>query len=97
MIICRNMSLIAKVLDTMINLDNIQLIRLKERFVQSPSAGGWRDCMLCFWVESIANKGIRHICEVQLVHKELLTARKGLPGHVIYNHARNAPLIVLLR
>ena len=87
MIICRNMTLIAKILDAIMNLESIRVVRMKERFIQCPSAGGWRDCMLCFWV---ANEGIKHICEIQLVHNELLTARKGLPGHVIYNHARNA-------
>ena len=32
----------------------------------------------------------RHICEIQLVHRELMTARKGLPGHAIYSRVRNA-------
>ena len=31
-----------------------------------------------------------HICEVQLVHETMLTARQGLPGHAIYNKVRNA-------
>jgi hypothetical protein len=30
-----------------------------------------------------------HICEIQVVHHELLVARKGLPGHSIYNAVRN--------
>ena len=32
----------------------------------------------------------QHICEIQLVHRQLLTARKGLPGHAVYNRVRNA-------
>ena len=40
-----------------------------------------------YYVASDANK---HVCEVQLVHSSLLTARKGLPGHVIYGVVRNA-------
>ena len=32
----------------------------------------------------------QHVCEIQLVHNQLLTARKGLSGHVIYNIVRNA-------
>ena len=32
----------------------------------------------------------KHVCEMQLVHSSLLTARKGLPGHAIYNVVRNA-------
>ena len=32
----------------------------------------------------------KHICEVQLVHNMMMTARKGLPGHAVYNRVRNA-------
>lgn len=52
----------------------IQLVRVKERFFDAPSPGGWRDCMLCFYFQSDEH---RHICEVQVVHRSLLTARKG--------------------
>ena len=40
-----------------------------------------------YYVASDANK---HVCEVQLVHRSLLTARRGLPGHVIYGVVRNS-------
>ena len=52
----------------------IHLVRVKERFFEAPSSGGWRDCMLCFYFQSDEH---RHICEVQVVHRSLLTARKG--------------------
>ena len=36
------------------------------------------------------NGGSEHVCELQLVHRSMLTARKGLPGHDVYNRVRNA-------
>ena len=30
------------------------------------------------------------MCEVQVAHEMMLTARKGLPGHAIYSIVRNA-------
>ena len=36
------------------------------------------------------NGGSKHVCELQLVHRSMLTARKGLPGHDVYNRVRNA-------
>ena len=62
------------------------VVRVKDRF-KHPSGGGWRDVMINFYV---VGDGAKHVCEVQLVHKSLLTARKGLPGHVIYGVVRNA-------
>jgi len=62
------------------------VVRVKDRF-KHPSGGGWRDVMINFYVVS---DGTKHVCEVQLVHKSLLTARKGLPGHIIYGVVRNA-------
>lgn len=62
------------------------VVRVKDRF-KHPSGGGWRDVMINFYV---VGDGVKHVCEVQLVHKSLLTARKGLPGHVIYGVVRNA-------
>ena len=38
----------------------------------------------------VANDANKHVCEVQLVHRSLLTARRGLPGHKIYAVVRNA-------
>ena len=62
------------------------VVRVKDRF-KHPSGGGWRDVMINFYV---VGDGAKHVCEVQLVHKSLLTARKGLPGHIIYGVVRNA-------
>ena len=62
------------------------VVRVKDRF-KHPSGGGWRDVMINYYV---VIDGAKHVCEVQLVHKSLLTARKGLPGHIIYGVVRNA-------
>ena len=34
------------------------------------------------------------VCELQIVHETMLSARAGLPGHAIYNRVRNASEIV---
>ena len=65
----------------------IVLRRVKDRFLKSPSAGGWRDCMVNFHLKDDPYK---HICEIQLVHKTMMTARAGLPGHAVYNRVRTA-------
>ena len=65
----------------------ITRVRSKDRFDAMPTAGGWRDYQLTFYFNDDPN---RHICEVQVVHRDLLMARKGLPGHAIYGKVRNA-------
>ena len=35
-------------------------------------------------------RGDGHCCEVQICHHMMLTARKGLPGRIIYGRVRNA-------
>ena len=37
-----------------------------------------------------AKQTCRVICELQIVHEGMMTARKGLPGHIIYNRVRTA-------
>ena len=87
MVECPNMEVITRILSNLHRSETIELVRMKDRFCVKASPGGWRDCMVCFVVKDDPNK---HICEVQLVHHDLLTARKGLPGHSVYNRARNA-------
>ena len=70
----------------------VKVVRIKDRF-SKPSAGGWRDLMINFVVVSGSDDGvdaIRHVCEVQVAHEMMLTARKGLPGHEVYAVQRNA-------
>ena len=82
MLQCSTMGDIAKLVKRLGQSQDIVVTRVKDRFIRSPSAGGWRDCMINFYVKSDPNK---HICEVQLVHRSMMTARKGLPGHSVYN------------
>ena len=56
----------------------IVIVRVKDRFFGIMSAGGWKDIMINF----VLAGGPAHVCEVQIVHSQLLTARKGLPGHI---------------
>ena len=87
MVECPDMERVAHVLSNLGRSEAIELVRMKDRFFAEPSPGGWRDCMVCFVLKDDPHK---HVCELQLVHNDLLTARKGLPGHSIYNRARNA-------
>ena len=65
---------------------HISIVRIKDRFSR-PSAGGWADAMLNFY---FTDDPSRHICEVQVVHEHLMTARAGLGGHGIYGKGRSA-------
>jgi len=67
--------------------DDIVLVRVKDRFVEQPSHGGWRDLMINFY---LADDPRQHICEVQVVLEKMLVARKGLGGHHGYGYSRNA-------
>ena len=58
--------------------DSLVIVRIKDRFVEKPSQGGWRDLMINFHFKGDPN---RHICEVQVVLGKMLVARKGLGGH----------------
>ena len=97
MIMCNDMSQVAAAVDFLQSQHEagvVVITRVKDRFFGESSAGGWRDCMLNFYLVADTNK---HICEVQLVHNTMMTARKGLPGHAVYNRVRNASeLLVLL-
>ena len=74
-----------------IGVDRFELVRAKERFFESPSAGGWRDVMLNFFIQV---GDAKQVCELQIVHETMLSARAGLPGHAIYNRVRNASELV---
>lgn len=63
----------------------IVVVRVKDR-IESPAAG-WRDVMINFYLTADPN---RHVCEVQVAHLKMLTARAGLDGHAVYGRVRNA-------
>ena len=65
----------------------LEIVREKDRFVNAPSSGGWRDQMVNVCL--VAENGSKHICEIQIVHHMMLNARKEMAGHVVYNIVRN--------
>ena len=85
MIVVDDMSVAAAALSCISDSAEVEIVRIKERFVREPTSGGWRDCMINGRFE-----GSPHVWEVQIVHRELLVARRGLPGHAIYNRVRTA-------
>jgi hypothetical protein len=86
MIVVDDMSIAAEALSRLAADSEVEIVRIKERFVREPTSGGWRDCM----INGRFTGGSPHVWEVQIVHRELLVARRGLPGHAIYNVVRVA-------
>ena len=83
MFTCKTMDEVADVLRRILACSDIEIVRFKDRFAH-PSAG-WRDAMINYRV-----KGSRHICEVQIIHEQLMVCRKQLGGHESYAQERNA-------
>jgi hypothetical protein len=89
MLVATSMSAVGSIVRGLLALHEagaLRVVRIKDRFAH-PSAGGWRDLMVNF---VIVDDPTRHVCEVQVVHEMMLTARKKLPGHVIYGIVRSA-------
>ena len=86
MIVVEDMSIAAAALSRLAADSEVEIVRIKERFIREPTSGGWRDCM----INGRFSDGPPHVWEVQIVHRELLVARRGLPGHAIYNCVRVA-------
>jgi len=78
---------VAHIANTFVACDAIVIVRVKDRFVEKPSPGGWRDLMINFYLADDPNQ---HICEVQIVSSKLLVARKGLKENINYARTRNA-------
>ena len=87
MCLCKDMSVVATVIACLSGCDDISMVRIKDRFEGGPTSGGWRDFMACFYIN---DDSAQHVCEVQVVLTDMLTARKGLPGHAVYTKGRNA-------
>ena len=90
MIVMAGMNGVAAAIEALVELvkaGSIVVVRVKDRFLTLPSTGGWRDFMVNYYIVGDPNK---HLCELQLVHLMLLSARKGLPGHLMYARGRNA-------
>ena len=87
MLTATSMKQVAKIALAFLESDEIVIVRIKDRFVEKPSPGGWRDLMINFYFTKDPN---RHVCEVQVVLEKMLVARKGLGGHHGYLKSRNA-------
>ena len=85
MIEADDMSIAAEALSRLAADSEVEIVRIKDRFIREPTSGGWRDCMI-----NGKFGDSPHVWEVQIVHRELLMARRGLPGHAIYNRVRVA-------
>jgi hypothetical protein len=88
MLVAPSMGAVAAVVKAFGSNPRVVLTRVKNRYDDAAaSAGGWRDLMLNFY---LADDDAKHVCEVQVVHRQMLVAREGLSGHSIYNRVRNA-------
>ena len=88
MLVAPSMAAVAAVVQAFASNSRVVLTRVKNRYDDAAaSAGGWRDLMLNFY---LADDDAKHVCEVQVVHRQMLVAREGLSGHSIYNRVRNA-------
>ena len=85
LVVVDDMALAAAALGRVVGDAALDVVRVKERFVAKPAAGGWRDALV-----NARFAGDDVVFEVQIVHRELLVARRGLPGHAIYNRVRTA-------
>ncbi len=97
MLVAKDMTMVRAIVEVLLKLSEkrlIEVVRIKDRF-KTPSAGGWRDLMVNLVVlQGRGKSAVQHVCEVQVVHEMMLTARKGLPGHEIYRVVRNATELI---
>lgn len=67
MVTTNSMGGVTKIAMALLEMDEVQIVRVKDRFVSNPSAGGWRDLMVNFYLMKDPN---RHICEVQVSEEQ---------------------------
>ena len=95
MVICGTMSELGDALTFFSEANHgWKIVRVKNRFADgAQTSGGWADCLLNI-VRS--DDPHQHVCEVQLVHRKMLTLRKELGGHEAYNSYRTADELLLV-
>jgi TPR repeat protein len=64
----------------------IVITGVKNRWV-TPTGGGWCDAMITFYFADDANQ---HICELQLVHVQMMIVRSRMGAHSVYGVFRTA-------
>jgi hypothetical protein len=66
--------------------DEIVIVGVKNRW-KTPAPGGWSDSLINF---AFVSDPAQHICEVQLVHSDMMRVRKLMGAHKGYNRFRCA-------
>ena len=77
---------LAGILANLGTAESIEIVRIKNRFFE-PTSGGWADTMVNFFFTEDPNE---HICEIQLVHTQMMTVRKEQGAHGAYTQTRTA-------
>eukprot|EP00299_Pterocystis_sp_00344_P012716 c6140_g1_i2.p1 GENE.c6140_g1_i2~~c6140_g1_i2.p1 ORF type:complete len:246 (+),score=52.39 c6140_g1_i2:495-1232(+) len=67
----------------------IKILLVKNRFGK-PSTGGWAVCMINFSIRCNPSDDDAHVCEVQLVHANMMLARTNMGAHRQYERYRSA-------
>ena len=95
MVICATMSELGDALTFFSEANHgWKIVRVKNRFADgAQTSGGWADCLLNV---VRADDPHQHVCEVQLVHQDMLLLRKRLGGHEAYNSYRTADELLLV-
>jgi hypothetical protein len=65
---------------------NIHIVDVKNRW-NVPTDGGWCDALITFYFHADANK---HICEMQVVHEDMMSIRSEYKAHRAYGVFRSA-------
>jgi tetratricopeptide (TPR) repeat protein len=79
-------SQVIKFLDLLQNDESIHIVKSKNRF-HEPSLTGYRDINIQFQIDT--RKGFKHICEIQIHHKEIKKLDKELKSHDYYEYFRS--------
>merc|ERR1712139_437512 len=69
------------------NSKEVQILRVKNRFTKRTDLG-WADAQLM--LRLLSSPGGKHICEIQLVHRQLMLVRKHMGAHKEYAYSRSA-------
>jgi hypothetical protein len=64
--------------------EKISIVGIKDRW-QTPTVGGWSDVLITF---TFVGDPTDHICEVQLVHADMMRVRKQMGAHKGYSKFR---------
>ena len=89
-IICDNKKHMVEALEAILSCDKLVAVRGKNRW-DEPTPAGWADLMVNV---KLADDPNEHVCEVQIIHKRLMAARKDLNGHQAYANSRVAAEIL---